>query len=199
MHPHTGPRARPAFLAATLGIIAAFTLACMHPGGGSHPRKISRIESKLDQILEGQALSHQKLDELLELARAQGTGEITLFYPWARSSLSKSQQDRLVRFVDHLAHEAHGRPILLVAVGTASDWRTSEWNDPLSERRANAPRTLVGRHLVHVPHKWHKVQGMGSRLTPLDAKGPTWRNVRIIAVYETEQMPSLFIAPRVQP
>jgi len=191
------PRRPPRLLLATISILAAFTLACMHPGRPSTDRKLGRIESKLDQILEGQALSHEKLDELLALARAQGTGEITLFYPWGRSSLPRSQEDRLVRFLDHLAHEAHGRPILLVAVGTASDWRTDDWNDPLSKRRANAPRTLVGRHLVHVPHKWHKVQGVGDRLTPPDAKGPTWRNVRIIAVYDTEQLPELDAVPAV--
>jgi len=183
------PSRPPARLAAVIGLMAAFTLACMHPG--STNRRLDRIERKVDRVLEGQELSQEKLDQLLALARAQGTGEITLFYPWGRSGLPRSQEARLVRFLDHLAHEAHGRPILLVAVGSASDWRSEERNISLSKRRASSPRVVVGRHLVHVPHKWHEVKGVGSRVTPPDAKGKTWRHVRIIAVYDTEQLPEL--------
>lgn len=183
------PSRRPRLLLAVAGLLGAFSLACMHPGATN--RKLDRIERKVDRILEGQKLSEEKLDELLALARAQGTGEITLFYPWARSTLPRSQRDRLVRFLDHLAHEAHGRPILLVAVGTSSDWRQESRNESLSKQRAASPRTLVARHLVHVPHEWREVKGLGSRLTPPDARGKTWRHVRIIAVYDESQLPQL--------
>lgn len=174
-------------LPATLGVLAAFSLACMHPG--TTDRRTERIESTVDQILEGQEVTHEKLDELIELARAQGTGEITLFYPWARSRLPRGERDRLVRFLDHLAHEAHGREVLLVAIGVSSDWNTETRNVELSERRAHSPRPVIARHLVHVTHKWHEIDGSGSMLVPPDARGKTWRHVRIIAVFDEEQLP----------
>ncbi len=76
-------------------------------------------------------------------------------------------------------------------MGSASDWRRETWNESLSKRRAATPRPVVGRHLVHVTHKWHEVRGVGSRIVPPDARGRTWRNVRIIAVYDETQLPDL--------
>jgi hypothetical protein len=176
-----------------LALLGASALACLHPGAGG--RRMERIEQKVDRILAGQEATAAALEELLALARAQGTGELTLFFPWASSRLPVDQEERLVRFLDHLAHEAHGRKILLVSVGAASDWRTAEWNDPLSRRRAEAPRALVSQHLVHLPHAWHRVVAQGDRGAPPGAAGPTWRHVRILAVYDEGQLPPLPASP----
>ena len=181
------------FALAALGLSL---LACVHPGAGV--RRIGRIEAKIDQLIAGQALQQAALDELLALARAQGTGEITLFFPWASSRLPADQEERLVRFVDHLAHEAHGRTLLLVSVGSATDWRSADWNDPLSRRRAEAPRALVSQHLVHLPHRWLKVVAQGSQGAPVGAKGQTWRHVRVIAVYDEATLPPLKADPAVE-
>ena len=182
------------FALAALGLSL---LACVHPGAGV--RRIGRIEAKIDQLIAGQAQQQAALDELLALARAQGTGELTLFFPWASSRLPADQEARLVRFVDHLAHEAHGRTLLLVSVGSATDWRSADWNDPLSRRRAEAPRALVSQHLVHLPHRWLQVVAQGSRGAPTGAKGETWRHVRLIAVYDEASLPPLESAEAAPP
>ena len=65
-------------LIGTFGLFAALSLAC----APAHTERAARMEarvdsanSKLDQLLAGQALSQAALDEILALARAQGTGE----------------------------------------------------------------------------------------------------------------------------
>lgn len=174
-------------LALALGAAAA--LACVHPGAGE--RRIARVEGKIDALLEGQARQGAALDELLGLARAQGSGELTLFFPWAGSHLQADQRARLIAFADHLAREAHGRTVLLVSVGSATDWRTAGWNDPLSLRRAEAPRAALSQHLVHVPHRWVKVIGRGDRGAPAGVRGPTFRNTRVIAVFDEAALEAL--------
>ncbi len=179
---------RGAWLGLTLVGLCIWTLACMHPGAAS--RKLDRIDRRVERILAGQEEINDKLDELLDLARAQGTGEITLFYPWASSRLPQSEEERLIRFLDFLAHEAHGRTVLLVAHGVATDWRTDGWNDPLSIRRAATPRALVEQYLLHVPHRWVRIEGVGATSSPPGANGPTHRHVRIIAVYDESDLPA---------
>ncbi|MEL6347812.1 MAG: hypothetical protein AAFV53_32200 [Myxococcota bacterium] len=181
----TPPRTR---LFGVVSLLLAFSLACVNPGA-TH-RRVGRIERKVDQILDNQQVIEGQLDELLQIARAQGTGEITLFFRWNSARLPSSQQQRLVRFLDHLARQSRGRPLLIVSVASADDWGSEAWNLSLSERRANAPRYYVSRHLMHQPHSWHKVQGYGSEAAPEHSRG-AWRHVRLIAVYDPAQLPLL--------
>ena len=174
-------------LALLLGALSL--LACVHPGAGT--RRMDRVEDKIDRLLAGQDRQQAALDELLGLARAQGSGELTLFFPWASSALSAQERDRLVNFADHLAREAHGRPVLLVSVGTATDWRSPGWNGPLSRRRAEAPRAVLSQHLVHVPHRWVKVLARGAEGAPVGARGKTYRNARVIAVFDERALDGL--------
>jgi hypothetical protein len=169
------------------GLFALFLLlglAC----GPTH-RQSSRIEAKLDQanikldqLLEGQ-------EELLESARRQGSGEITLFFPWEMAILMPEQQQRLVAFLDRLAFEARGRPLLLVSVGVAPDWGGKSWQKTLSEQRANAVRPWVARLLVNTPHRWLSHYGVGDG--GVEKAAGFWRQVRLIAVYDEAFLPEL--------
>ena len=183
-----GPSLHPlSHLALLLGVLSL--LACVHPGAGT--RRMDRVEQKIDRLLAGQERQQAALDELLALARAQGSGELTLFFPWASSALGAQERARLINFADHLAREAHGRPVLLVSVGTATDWRSADWNGPLSRRRAEAPRAVLSQHLVHVPHRWVKVLARGAEGAPVGARGKTYRNVRVIAVFDESSLDGL--------
>jgi hypothetical protein len=177
-----------------LGLL--FSLACMHPSASQHARtdrKLDRLEGKVDRVLAEQAVSQESLDELLRIARRQGSGELTLFFPWnsARLRPGSDQHDRYVRFLDRVAFEAHGREVVLVAIGSAGDWKKDDWNDTLADRRASVVRLPAKRHLLHVPHRWLRVDGAGSTLAPGEAKGRTWRHVRVLAVYDEGDLPPL--------
>ena len=179
-----------------LAIGLLFSLACMHPSRTQQARthrKLDRLEDKVDQVLEQQALAQASLDELLRIARRQGSGELTLFFGWnsARLRPGSRQHERYVRFLDRVAFEAHGREVVLVAIGSAGDWNKPGWNDTLSQRRASVVRLPAKRHLLHVPHRWLRVDGAGSTLAPGDARGQAWRHVRILAVYDEGDLPPL--------
>ncbi len=163
-------------------------------------RKVERIDAKVDQVLDNQTrmLANQnemmaELDELVEASRRQGTGEITLFFPWHDTRINRGtpQYARFVAWLDHLALHANGREILFVAVGSASDWKRTDWNQELSTQRAWSPKPVVAQHLVHLPHRWLETYGVGSGLVPGEASGRTWRHVRVIAVYDEGQLPEL--------
>ena len=171
--------------------LLALLAGCIPHSSGRISRKLDRLDTKVDQVLENQSEMMADLDELVERSRRQGTGEITLFFPWTGDRLFRgtAQHERLVAFADRLAMEAHGREILLVAIGSAADWSGTTWNRNLSTERAIGAQQVLDRHLVHVPHRWLRTVGAGRDGHPPDAHGRTWRNVRVIAVYEEEQLP----------
>ena len=181
-------------LLGTFGLFAALSLAC----APAHTERAARLEAKvdtanakLDQILANQALSQAGLDELLALARAQGTGEITLFFPPASSTLLPDECDRLVAFLDRLVFAAHGRTLLFVSLGAATEWRKPAHTQRLSQARAEAPRAIIAQHLVNSPHRWLRREGLGDAAAPTGAGGRAWRHVRLIAVYDEAQLPAL--------
>jgi hypothetical protein len=59
--------------------------------------------------------------------------------------------------------------------------------------------TIIDQYLVNVPHRYYKVYGLGDIYSP---KGATltvdqrYQNVRIVAVYQTDQVPVLPAAQR---
>ncbi|MDP2312873.1 MAG: hypothetical protein Q8P41_08210 [Pseudomonadota bacterium] len=175
-------------------------LACGPASTRQHARieqKIDRVDEKIDRMMVLQEATREGIEELVALARRQGTGEITLFFPWNSDSITRgsAQYRRLVTFLDRLAFESRGRTVRLVSVGSAGDWWRSDWNDGLSARRAEAPRWIVKQHLLYVPHTWSEVYGIGAREAPAEHLGRTWRHVRIIAVYDDAQLPALPARP----
>jgi outer membrane protein OmpA-like peptidoglycan-associated protein len=140
--------------------------------------------------------SQQALRMLEHLSEQQGTGEITLFFPTGSAALPSSglQYQRLINFVDYLARNSRGRKILLVMIGSASTTGSMSVNQKLSRERAEAPEPIIDQYLINVPHQFYKVYGLGDMYAP---KNVSWQvderyqNVRIIAVYETDQIPAL--------
>ena len=67
-------------------------------------------------------------------------------------------------------------------------------NEQLSKARADAPVPIINQYLVNVPHEFHKVTGLGDAYSPKDVSFQVdhrYQNVRIIAVYQTDQVPLL--------
>jgi hypothetical protein len=153
-------------------------------------------EAALEALLEGQYLTHEALAELLEISRAQGTGEITLFFDPAEARLGPGdeERERLVRFLDSVQAQARGREVQLVCIGSASAPGPLGWNRNLAERRARGVRSLIDHYLVNTPHTFLGAYGLGTTQSPT---GVGWRmhqryqHVRVIAVYDRSQLPEL--------
>ena len=145
--------------------------------------------------------SQQALAMLEQLSNQQGTGQITLFFPTGSAELRQQseQGQRLIRFLDYISRESRGREVLFVLIGSASATGSLQTNERLSRERSQAPEPIIDQYLVNVPHKYFKVYGLGDMLSP---KGATltvdqrYQNVRLVAVYQTDQVPVLPAAPR---
>jgi hypothetical protein len=145
--------------------------------------------------------SQEALAMLENLSNQQGTGQITLFFPTGSAELSQrsEQGERLIRFLDYISRDSRGREVLFVLIGSASATGSLQTNERLSRERSQAPEPIIDQYLVNVPHKYYKVYGLGDVLSP---KGATltvdqrYQNVRIVAVYQTDQVPVLPAAPR---
>jgi len=135
--------------------------------------------------------SQQALQMLEHLSQQQGTGEITLFFPTGLAALPSSglQYQRLINFVDYLS-----RKVLFVLIGSASATGSMSVNQKLSRERSEAPEPIIDQYLVNVPHQFFKVYGLGDMYSPKHAslqEDQRYQNVRIIAVYDTNQIPAL--------
>jgi outer membrane protein OmpA-like peptidoglycan-associated protein len=140
--------------------------------------------------------SQQALGMLEQLSQQQGTGEITLFFATGSATLPTSglQYDRLINFLDFLSRESRGRKVLFVMIGSASAIGNMSVNQRLSRERAEAPETVINQYLVNVPHEFFKVHGLGDTYSPKNVtlqEDQRYQSVRIIAVYETDQIPRL--------
>jgi len=140
--------------------------------------------------------SQHALQLLEHLSQQQGTGEITLFFATGSAALPQGglQYQRLINFVDYLSRMSRGRKILFVMIGSASATGSMSVNQKLSQERAQAPEAAIDQYLVNVPHQFFKVHGIGDIYAPRNASLPVeerYQNVRIIAVYETDQIPAL--------
>ena len=145
--------------------------------------------------------SQQALHMIEQLSNEQGTGEITLFFPTGSAELRRGgeQDTRLINFLDYLSRQSRGRRVLLLLIGSASATGNPQLNERLSRERAAAPEPIIDQYLVNVPHQFFKVYGLGDtyvpKNTPLSAE-QRYQNVRIIAVYQTDQVPVVPTAPR---
>ena len=140
--------------------------------------------------------SQHALQMLEHLSQQQGTGEVTLFFATGSGVLPQSglQYQRLINFVDYLSRMSRGRKILFIMIGSASATGTMSVNQRLSQERAQAPEPAIDQYLVNVPHQFFKVHGIGDAYSPKNVSLPQeqrYQNVRIIAVYETDQIPAL--------
>jgi outer membrane protein OmpA-like peptidoglycan-associated protein len=140
--------------------------------------------------------SQQALGMLEQLSNQQGTGQITLFFPTGSASLGSSglQYDRLVNFLDYISRDSRGRKVLFVMIGSASATGSLAINEKLSRERSQAPEPIIDQYLVNVPHQFYKVYGLGDLYAPKNVslqEDQRYQNVRIIAVYDTNQIPAL--------
>jgi outer membrane protein OmpA-like peptidoglycan-associated protein len=140
--------------------------------------------------------SQQALSMLEQLSDQQGTGQITLFFPTGSASLGSSglQYDRLISFLDYLSRDSRGRKVLFVMIGSASATGSLAINEKLSRERSQAPEPIIEQYLVNVSHQFYKVYGLGDLYAPKNVslqEDQRYQNVRIIAVYDTNQIPAL--------
>jgi outer membrane protein OmpA-like peptidoglycan-associated protein len=138
--------------------------------------------------------SQQALQMIEQLSNQQGTGEITLFFPTGSHELRQGaeQDTRLINFLDYLSRESRGRRVLLLLIGSASATGSPQINERLSRERATAPEPIIDQYLVNVPHQFFKVYGLGDTYVPKTTtltQEQRYQNVRIIAVYQTDQVP----------
>ena len=140
--------------------------------------------------------SQQALQMLEHLSQQQGTGDITLFFPTGSAALPQGslQYQRLINFVDYLSRNSRGRKILLVMIGSASATGNMSINQKLSRERSEAPEPIIDQYLVNDPHQFFKVYAIGDMYSPKNVslqEDQRYQNVRIIAVYDTNQIPAL--------
>src|SRR5262245_47754405 len=140
--------------------------------------------------------SQHALQMLEHMSQQQGTGEITLFFQTGSATLPSSglQYQRLINFADYLSRMSRGRKILFVMIGSASTTGSMSVNQRLSRERSEAPEPVIDQYLVNVPHQFFKVYGIGDMYSPKNVtlqEDQRYQNVRIIAVYETDQIPAL--------
>jgi outer membrane protein OmpA-like peptidoglycan-associated protein len=169
-------------------------------------QQIQATQSKDYQQLQGTETknlqtSQQALQMLEQLSNQQGTGQITLFFSTGEQSIPQGslQYTRLITFLDYLSRESRGRKVLFVLIGSASNTGNQEINERLSRERAAAPEPIIDQYLVNVPHQFFKVYGLGDVYSPKDASltvDQRYQNVRIVAVYQTDQVPVLPPAPK---
>lgn len=145
--------------------------------------------------------AQQALQMIEQLSKNQGTGEITIFFPVGSGELKSgsSEFQRLVNFTDYLSRESKGRKVLLISIGSASAFGKEKINEKLGKKRANAPVDAMNKYLVNIPHQFFKVYGTGDMYSP---KGVTmkehqrYQHTRIIAFYETNQIPPIPAEPK---
>jgi hypothetical protein len=159
-----------------------------------------RLEESHQKILssaqKNQDTAEKSLMRLEKLSQEQGTGEITLFYPTGSGKIKEGslEHGRMVQFVDYLSRESRGRKVLFVNIGSASATGNKKGNMKLAKARSEFPLQVIDKYLVNVPHEFYKVYGVGDLYSPKKVSRKEhlrYQNNRLIAVYETEQVPAL--------
>lgn len=144
--------------------------------------------------------AQQTMRMIEQLAKQQGTGEITLFFPLGSSKIGKESMEfeRLIGFVDYLSRESKGRTLILISIGSASAVGDKKTNMKLAKGRSEFPLDVIDKYLVNVPHEFFKVYGTGDMYSPKEASSKEherYQHVRIIAVFEESQLPGLPAEP----
>jgi hypothetical protein len=79
-------------------------------------------------------------------------------------------------------------------IGSASATGSMSINQKLSQERSQAPEPIIDQYLVNDPHQFFKVYSIGDMYSPKNVslqEDQRYQNVRIIAVYDTNQIPAL--------
>jgi outer membrane protein OmpA-like peptidoglycan-associated protein len=177
----------------------------MVDSNNNNMQEFASLQKKADQTLDASQknlqTSQQCLALLENLQKQQGTGDMTFFFKTGRATIPDGSEDhtRLVRLLDYLSVKAQGRKILFILIGSASATGSQAVNEKLSRERAEAPIPIIDKYLVNAPHEYYKVYGLGDIYSPKSATPKTdeaYQNVRVIAVYETDQVPILPDAPK---
>ncbi|MBM4139885.1 MAG: hypothetical protein FJ242_00095 [Nitrospira sp.] len=156
-------------------------------------KSTQKIEETTQKNLETAQLALRMLEQL---SKRHGTGEITLFFPVGSSVLNKGtlEYERLVNFVDYLSRESKGRKVLLISIGSASAFGDKKINQKLAIKRSEVPVEIVDKYLVNVPHEFFRVYSTGDFYSPKNIsmkEHQRYQHTRIIAFYETDQIPPL--------
>ncbi|NOQ35406.1 MAG: hypothetical protein GQ569_05860 [Methylococcaceae bacterium] len=175
--------------------------------GGASAEQASELAKILVQAYNSPTIGGNKATaryalKLLEvMSKRHGSGEITLFFRKGSSQIedNPSEYHRLVRFLDFLARESHGRRVLLVSIGSSSDQGDEIKNILLSVARSKSPVNSIKKYLVNTPHYIYKAYGtrktdlntvdIDEELTPKQIE--SYRHVRIIAAFEKNDLPLL--------
>ncbi len=161
-------------------------------------KKFDEVNGKLDKLQETSSqdleTTRKALAKLDAMADQQGTGEMTLFFKTGSAKLDQSQTQRLIRFLDYISVKSHGRKAIILSIGSASATGNPKFNKKLSTQRSAAPLPIIDQYLVNVPHEFYKVTGIGDLYAPRTAstdEHKRYQNVRIIAIYNTSQIPQV--------
>ena len=159
-----------------------------------------RLEESNQKILasaqKNQDTAEKSLLRIEKLSKEQGSGEITLFYPTGSGKIAEGSPEhgRLVQFVDYLSRESRGRKVLFVNIGSASATGNTKVNLKLAKARSEFPLQVIDKYLVNVPHEYYKVYGVGDLYSPQKVTKKEhlrYQHNRLIAVYETDQVPAV--------
>jgi hypothetical protein len=145
---------------------------------------------------KNQEAARKTLQKIEEISREQGTGQITLFFPVGSGKLMENslEYERLIRFVDFLSRESKGRKVLFVSIGSASAFGPPKVNMKLAKARADFPKQIIDKYLIHSDHEYYKVYGTGALYSPKGIskkKHEHYQHTRLIALYETDKVPTL--------
>jgi len=166
--------------------------------------EIQKLDATTQEILRTSKTSLETAQKALEMieqmSQRQGTGEITIFYPVGSSEIPKGsiEYQRLINFVDYLSRESKGRKVLFISIGSASAFGDRRFNERLAQKRAEAPIDIIEKYLVNIPHEFFKVYGTGDIYSPKNVtmkEHQRYQHTRLIAIYETEQIPQLPAQP----
>jgi outer membrane protein OmpA-like peptidoglycan-associated protein len=166
----------------------------------SHNQHMAQMQNLDNQIRaaseQNRETAEKALKMLEDLSKAQGSGEITIFFKLGSREIAEGslEYDRLVRFVDYVARESRGRTVHFVMIGSASSIGASDINASLSQKRAEAPVPIIDKYLINIPHDYYQINGVGGMYSPREVKLEVhnrYQHVRIIGFYETDQLPPL--------
>lgn len=161
---------------------------------------IQKLDATTQEILRtsksNREIAEKSLQMIEQMSQRQGTGEITIFFPVGSSDIKKNsiEYERLINFVDYLSRESRGRKVLFISIGSASAFGDRKFNERLAQKRAEAPIDVIEKYLVNIPHEFFKVYGTGDIYSPKNVtmkEHQRYQHTRLIAVYETEQIPQL--------
>jgi len=162
--------------------------------------RIKSLDSTQQEILKTSKsnieIAQKTLAMIEEISRKQGAGEITIFYPVGSSKIEKNSLEylRLINFLDYLSRESKGRKILFISIGSASSFGNKKVNEKLAKKRAEAPIEIIEKYLINIPYEIFKVYGTGDLYSPKNVsmkEHQKYQHTRLIAVYETRDIPQL--------